>query len=113
MRLREIASTIQITERATQRIVADLISAGYVDRTRTGRRNSYTVRTDLPVLLPSQRDVELSALLSVLLPNASSEERREVMEASHPLSDGATATVRPQSPSQTEARSAPPAHQAS
>jgi len=42
-RLREIADAVGITERAVQLILADLESAGYVRRTRTGRRNSYDV----------------------------------------------------------------------
>jgi hypothetical protein len=81
VRMRDIASTVDITERAAQRIVADLIDAGYVDRSRTGRRNSYTVRTDLPVALPAQRDVDLQSLLTVLLPSDSSSARREGIEA--------------------------------
>jgi hypothetical protein len=75
--MREIAATVTITERAAQRIVADLIETGYVTRIREGRRNVYTVRTDLPVTLPGQRDVDLSSLLSVLLPRASSSESRD------------------------------------
>ncbi|MFZ0043083.1 MAG: winged helix-turn-helix domain-containing protein [Solirubrobacteraceae bacterium] len=70
IRMREIASTVGITERAAQRLVSDLIEAGYVTRTRDGRRNTYTVRTDLPVPLSSRRDVDLKSLLTVLLPNA-------------------------------------------
>jgi hypothetical protein len=48
--------------------VADLIENGYVERARTGRRNTYTVRREAPIALPSRRDVELSDLLEVLLP---------------------------------------------
>lgn len=77
IRVRDIAATIDITERAAQRIVSDLINAGYVDRARTGRRNEYTVRTDLSVSLPNQRDIDLGSLLSVLLPAGSTKERRE------------------------------------
>ncbi|HEX5782568.1 MAG TPA: helix-turn-helix domain-containing protein [Solirubrobacteraceae bacterium] len=66
IRMRDIAATVDITERAAQRIVSELIAAGYVDRTRHGRRNEYTVRTDLSVRLPNQRDVELGALLDAL-----------------------------------------------
>lgn len=83
-RMRDIAATVEITERATQRIVADLVDKGYVARARTGRRNAYTVRTDLPVALPARRDVDLQSLLSVLLPGAASTERREGMESTHP-----------------------------
>ena len=84
VRIRDIAATVDITERATQRIVADLIDNGYVERTRNGRRNSYTVRTDHPVALPTQRDVDLQSLLSVLLPMSSSAARREGIESGHP-----------------------------
>jgi hypothetical protein len=77
IRMRDIAATVDITERAAQRIVSDLINAGYVDRTRTGRRNTYAVRTDLPISLPSQRDIDLGSLLGVLLPTDSSFTRRE------------------------------------
>ena len=66
VRMRDIAATVQITERAAQRIVADLIEAGYVDRARDGRRNVYTVRRDRPITLPNQRDVDLNSLLAVL-----------------------------------------------
>jgi len=75
-RIRDIAATIGITERAAQRILADLVEAGYVSRRRDGRRNEYSVRTDLPLLLPNQRDVDLGALLNVLLPAGTTDERR-------------------------------------
>jgi DNA-binding MarR family transcriptional regulator len=84
MRMRDIAATVDITERAAQRIVADLIDTGYVERTRNGRRNSYTIRTDLTVALPAQRDIALQSLLTVLLPSGSSTARREGLEAGHP-----------------------------
>jgi DNA-binding IclR family transcriptional regulator len=84
VRIRDIAVTVDITERAAQRIVAELIGHGYVNRVRNGRRNSYTVRTDLPVALPAQRDIDLQSLLSVLLPAASSSAGRDGMETALP-----------------------------
>ena len=42
--LREVAERIGITERAVQRIVAELEEGGYLLREREGRRNRYTVR---------------------------------------------------------------------
>ena len=77
--MRDIAAQIDITERAAQRIVADLVEAGYLDRERVGRRNRYTIQTGLPISLPAQRDVDLNSLLNVLLPNRSSAERRHAM----------------------------------
>jgi DNA-binding MarR family transcriptional regulator len=67
IRMRDIASRLAITERATQRIVAELAEAGYVDRTREGRRNIYEVRTDMPLGLPLQRDVDIGSLLAVVV----------------------------------------------
>ncbi|HYZ28340.1 MAG TPA: winged helix-turn-helix domain-containing protein [Thermoleophilaceae bacterium] len=65
IRLRDIADRLGITERAAHRIVARLIDSGYVTRKRVGRRNSYEVRTDMPVRT-LERDVQLSELLSVV-----------------------------------------------
>lgn len=77
--MRDIAAVVGVTERAAQRLVADLIEAGYVTRTREGRRNRYTIRRDLRIALPSQRDIDLNSLLSVLLPTGSSDRRRSEM----------------------------------
>ena len=84
MRMRDIAARVDITERAAQRIVAELIDAGYLDRERVGRRNRYTVRTNLPVALPASRDVDLNSLLNVLLPADSSGARRKKMPTAKP-----------------------------
>ena len=75
-RMRDIATSVGITERAAQRIVSDLVSAGYVERAREGRRNTYTLRLDTPVALPDQRDVDLRSLMRVLGPAGAGEERR-------------------------------------
>jgi IclR-like helix-turn-helix domain-containing protein len=67
MRLREIAATLGITERAAFGIVTDLVEAGYVLKDKTGRRNRYHVQPDqpLPDALVRERTVgELLALLA-------------------------------------------------
>lgn len=66
VRLRDIAARIDITERTAHRIVAGLVESGYVTRTRVGRRNSYEVRSELPVKLSVERDVQLGDLLGVI-----------------------------------------------
>ncbi len=66
--MRDIAARLQITERATQSIVADLARAGYLSWTRIGRRNLYTVSTHLPLGLPIQRDADIGSLLAILPP---------------------------------------------
>ena len=82
-RMRDIAMSVGVTERAAQRIISDLIEAGYIDREREGRRNAYTVRLDLQVKLPNQRDVDLGSLMQVLVPASSSEERRVQLAGTH------------------------------
>jgi predicted transcriptional regulator len=57
MRLRDIAAALDITERATQKIMSDLVAGGYVHRTRVGRRNVYDVQTEAP--LPMGRELKV------------------------------------------------------
>ena len=66
IRVRDLATLLDITDRAAQRIVADLISTGYLDREREGRRNVYHVRTHLPLRLPFQRDLDVKSLLAIM-----------------------------------------------
>ena len=66
IRIRDLADLLDITERAAQRIVADLIGTGYLDRKREGRRNVYHVRTHLPLRLPFQRDLDVKSLLAIM-----------------------------------------------
>ena len=66
VRLRDIADTVGITERATQRIVTDLVEAGYVMRERVGRRNHYVLNRNIRMRHPSQFEHEIGELLDVL-----------------------------------------------
>jgi winged helix-turn-helix DNA-binding protein len=65
-RLRDIASALDITERQAQRIVGDLVNAGYLTREREGRRNFYHVASHLPLRLPFHEHVDLGSLLAIL-----------------------------------------------
>jgi predicted ArsR family transcriptional regulator len=78
VRLRDIAETVGITERAAQRIVSDLVDAGYVSRQREGRRNHYVLNRDVPMRHPSQLDHEIGELLDVLRLEESSEDSKVV-----------------------------------
>ena len=49
MVLREVAARIGITERAVQRIVAELEEAGYLTRKRHGRENRYVIHREQPL----------------------------------------------------------------
>lgn len=66
MRLRDVAEAVQITERAAQRIVADLVEAGYLERSRDGRRNRYQVHPELPLRHPLDSDHPIGDILAVL-----------------------------------------------
>src|SRR2546423_3459120 len=65
-RFRDIAQSVGITERAAQRIVADLIESGYVESERVGRRNHYRIRTDIAMRHPAQDGHEIGKLLQLL-----------------------------------------------
>ncbi|GAA4399260.1 hypothetical protein GCM10023168_06310 [Fodinibacter luteus] len=65
-RMREIAGQVGITERAVQRIVADLVEGGYLVRHREGRRNTYAVRAGRPLRHPLEGGTDVRALLDVL-----------------------------------------------
>jgi DNA-binding MarR family transcriptional regulator len=66
VRLRDIAQSVGITERAAQRIVADLSDAGYLVRERVGRRNRYVVDRELKMRHDAQADHRIGELLDLL-----------------------------------------------
>jgi DNA-binding Lrp family transcriptional regulator len=66
IRLRDVAAEVGITERAAQRIVAELAEAGYLERTREGRRNRYEIHPELPLRHPLERELEIGAVLGLL-----------------------------------------------
>ncbi|NUR57708.1 MAG: MarR family transcriptional regulator [Catenulispora sp.] len=65
-RIRELSQVAGITERATAAIIADLETAGYVTRTRVGRRNRYTVNLDLPFRHAALRDLRVGPFLRLM-----------------------------------------------
>ena len=69
VRFRDIAEMVGITERAAQRIVADLIDSGYVESERIGRRNHYRVNTDVAMRHPAQEGHDVGELLRLLSPD--------------------------------------------
>jgi|SRR5579862_1006051 len=66
VRLRDIADRVGITERAAQRILADLVEAGYVERRRQGRRNRYTVNPDMRMRHSAQDGHDIGEVLELL-----------------------------------------------
>jgi hypothetical protein len=66
IRVRDIAARVGITERAAQRIVADLIEEEYLTATRVGRRNHYRVNATKHLRHPLERESEIGVLLRLI-----------------------------------------------
>ena len=64
--LREVAGRVGITERATQRIVAELEAGGYLRHERKGRRNHYELIDDVPLRHEIESHVPIGDILKVL-----------------------------------------------
>ena len=71
IRLRDIADRIGITERAAQRIVAELESAGYLSHQKEGRRNRYRVQPGAYLRHPLENDIEIGQLLDFFVSRTS------------------------------------------
>jgi len=66
-RLREIAASIDITERRAHGIVSDLVEAGYVVKTKIGRRNHYRIQAHLPLPEPMACENAIGEVLELLV----------------------------------------------
>ncbi len=66
VRLRDVADRVGITERAAQRIVAELVDAGYLGRKRVGRRNEYRLHLDRPLRHPLEAGHTIGNLVAAL-----------------------------------------------
>jgi hypothetical protein len=64
-RMRDVAQQLGITERAVQRIVADLELAGYLRVQRQGRRNLYQVDAGRAPAHPADGAATVGALLEL------------------------------------------------
>ena len=67
MRLRDIATAVGITERTAFGIVDDLAAAGYLDKDKDGRRNRYSIRTELPLAEKVGRERTIGEMLALLV----------------------------------------------
>lgn len=66
LRLRDVAERVGITERAVQRIVADLEEAAILTRSRDGRRNRYEVHTRQPLRHTIEAHCTVNDLLKIV-----------------------------------------------
>lgn len=74
-RMRNVAEMVGITERAVQKIVADLEEGGYLTRSRNGRRNRYVLHPHQPLRHPIERHWTVDSLLALMLTLKSSHPR--------------------------------------
>jgi DNA-binding IclR family transcriptional regulator len=65
-RIRDISPAVGLTERTVQGIVADLEAAGYLTRTRIGRRTRYTLNPDSPFRHKAQEGLRIGPFLDQL-----------------------------------------------
>ncbi len=66
VKLRDVATKVGITERAVQRIVADLEAGGYLEREREGRRNRYHIHADKFLRHPVEAHVPVGRLVNLV-----------------------------------------------
>jgi DNA-binding IclR family transcriptional regulator len=65
-RLRDIAASLNITERSAFGIVTDLVNAGYVVKQKDGRRNRYQIQAHLPLPESASRERTVGEVLALL-----------------------------------------------
>jgi hypothetical protein len=66
IRLRDIAASLDITERSAFAIITDLVQAGYVVKEKDGRRNRYHIQAHLPLPEPTARERTVGEVLALL-----------------------------------------------
>ena len=66
VRLRDIAASLDITERSAFGVITDLVEAGYVVKEKDGRRNRYHIQAHLPLPDPDGRDRTIGEILALL-----------------------------------------------
>ena len=71
-----VATTVGITERTAAQIVNELEQAGYLTKTRDGRRNQYEVHEELPLRHPEHRHRTIGDLIRFIQPPARTPSRR-------------------------------------
>ena len=72
IRARDIAHRVGITERAAQRILSDLLAEGYLEKTKIGRRNRYTINRQAHLRHPVFQELEIGPLIDILQQNGRS-----------------------------------------
>ncbi|NNN00384.1 MAG: MarR family transcriptional regulator [Acidimicrobiaceae bacterium] len=66
VRLRDIAATVDLTERRVQSILNDLIVANYVIKVKSGRRNRYAIHEDPDLFEVDGREGSIAQIARIL-----------------------------------------------
>ncbi|MFH5804432.1 helix-turn-helix transcriptional regulator [Alienimonas sp. DA493] len=66
MVLREVAARVGITERAVQRIIADLEEGGVLEREKVGRQNHYRIHPDVALRHPVEAHRTVGDLIALV-----------------------------------------------
>jgi DNA-binding IclR family transcriptional regulator len=69
-RLRDLAVSLDVTERTAYGIVADLTEAGYVVKEKDGRRNRYHIQEHLPLRDSVSRERTVGEVLALFADTA-------------------------------------------
>ena len=76
VRLRDIATALEITERSAYGIVTDLTEGGYVVKEKDGRRNRYQIQAHLPLREDTARERTIGEILDLLVDTGTRKRRR-------------------------------------
>jgi len=86
VRLRDIAASLDITERSAYGFVTDLTAAGYVVKQKDGRRNRYRIQAHMPLREPASREPAIGEVLALLAGTRPA--RHRIARASDPDAGG-------------------------
>ncbi len=67
VRLRDIATALDVTERSAYAIVTDLAADGYIVKEKDGRRNRYQIQGHQPLREPVGRQRTIGEVLDLLV----------------------------------------------
>ncbi|HET7050404.1 MAG TPA: PAS domain S-box protein [Solirubrobacteraceae bacterium] len=84
LRLREVASKVGISERATHRIVCELVDEGYLTRTRVGSRNHYKVHLKAALRRPEHAGESVGRVIGMLAGHDAPHEQAEPRDRDRP-----------------------------
>lgn len=65
IKVKEIAAAVGITERSAQSILKDLVAEGFIEATKSGRRNIYRISSGAHLKHPAESSLTLKQFLAV------------------------------------------------